>query len=83
MLGHCAPLYTAESPLFTNRFRQNRLRFAYEHRDWTFEEWKRVLWSDESPFELFASTNRQNDRICSRNSDSIQPVIQVEFPANS
>ena len=77
----CAhPYKRPQVPLITYRIGQNHFRFARKHRDWTFEEWKKVLWSDESPFELFALTNRQNDRIRSRNSNPIKPVIQVKFP---
>ncbi|GBN57888.1 hypothetical protein AVEN_26547-1, partial [Araneus ventricosus] len=35
-------------PLLTKRHRQLRLQWAWEHRDWTMDEWKRVVWSDES-----------------------------------
>lgn len=28
---------------------------ATKHRDWIEEHWERVLWNDESKFELFAS----------------------------
>ena len=27
-----------------------RLKFAREHAGWSIEQWKRVVWSDESPF---------------------------------
>ncbi|GBM76409.1 Transposable element Tc1 transposase [Araneus ventricosus] len=37
-------------PLLTKRHRQLRLQWAWEHRDWTMDEWKRVSWSDESRF---------------------------------
>ncbi|GBM37857.1 hypothetical protein AVEN_193376-1 [Araneus ventricosus] len=36
-------------PLLTKR-RQLHLQWAWEHRDWTMDEWKRVAWSDESQF---------------------------------
>ncbi|GBL78762.1 hypothetical protein AVEN_65306-1 [Araneus ventricosus] len=35
-------------PLLTKHHRQLRLRWAWEHRGWTMDEWKRVAWSDES-----------------------------------
>ncbi|GBN00504.1 hypothetical protein AVEN_37290-1 [Araneus ventricosus] len=37
-------------PLLTKRHRQLLLQWAWEHRDWTMDEWKRVAWSDESRF---------------------------------
>ena len=77
------PYKRSKVPQITDRIRENRLGFALEHKDWIFEVWKKVLWSDESPFELFAKPNRQNDRILARNSDSIKPVIQVKFQRKS
>ncbi|GBO42208.1 Transposable element Tc1 transposase [Araneus ventricosus] len=37
-------------PLLTKRHCQLRLQWAREHRDWIMDEWKRVVWSDESRF---------------------------------
>lgn len=34
---------------------KKRLQFAREHKDWTLEQWKKVMWSDESRFPLFKS----------------------------
>ena len=35
-----------------------RFQFAREHKDWTLEQWKKVMWSDESRFTLFQSDGR-------------------------
>ncbi|GBM03518.1 Sialin [Araneus ventricosus] len=35
-------------PLLTKLHRQLRLQWAREHRDWTMDEWKKFVWSDES-----------------------------------
>ena len=40
----------AKKPLLTDRHRKARLAFAHEHKDWTSNQWKSVLWSDESSF---------------------------------
>ena len=37
--------------------KKRRLLFAKEHKDWTKDDWNKVLWTDESKFELFG-TNR-------------------------
>ncbi|GBM96662.1 hypothetical protein AVEN_29480-1 [Araneus ventricosus] len=37
-------------PLLTKRHRQLRLQWARKHRDWAMDEWKKVVWSDESRF---------------------------------
>ena len=68
-------------PRITNRIRENRLLFAKIHQNWTADDWENVLWSDESPSELFASPNPQNDRIWDKNTDRIEPVLKVKFPA--
>ncbi|MBW0515096.1 hypothetical protein O181_054811 [Austropuccinia psidii MF-1] len=31
---------------------QRRLAFAQAHRHWTINEWAKVIWTDESAFEL-------------------------------
>ena len=41
---------------------------------------KRVLWSDESPFELFSLPNRQNDRVWSKSPTKVEPCLRVKFP---
>jgi transposase len=32
-----------------------RLEFAWQHKDWTIEDWKRVIWSDETKINRFCS----------------------------
>ena len=67
-------------PKLTQRMKENRLKFAVSHKEWTLEDWKRVLWSDEAPFQLFSTPNRQNDRVWAQNSNQVEPYIQVKFP---
>ena len=33
--------------------RKKRLKWCIEHKDWTCEQWAKVIWGDESPFVLF------------------------------
>jgi len=49
----------AKKPLLSEKNRAARLEFAMMHRDWTVEDWKKVLWSDESTVELFKSKRRE------------------------
>jgi hypothetical protein len=35
-------------PGLTDRMRAARLAFALEHRDWTLDGWRRVIWTDET-----------------------------------
>ena len=39
------------------------LRLAKEHRHWTEEDWKTVLWTDKSKFEVFGSHRRTFDEM--------------------
>lgn len=38
--------------------KKKRLEWAKFHKDWTTDQWKSVLWSDESKFEVFGSKRR-------------------------
>ena len=35
------------------------MNWAKEHKKWTDEQWKNVLWSDEAIFEIFNPKRRQ------------------------
>lgn len=48
-----------KKPLLSSANKRKRLQFAKEHENWTIEQWKNVLWTDESKFELFGSHRRQ------------------------
>ena len=48
-------------PRLTEKMKMNRLNFAQTHKKWTTEDCKKLMWSDESPFQMFAIPNRQND----------------------
>lgn len=45
-------------PLLRKQNKQKRLNWAQQHKDWTIEQWKRVLWTDESKFEIYGSRRR-------------------------
>ena len=45
-------------PLLKKRHRQDRLKFAKYHENWTVEDWKRVLWSDETKINRIGSDGR-------------------------
>ncbi|GET51079.1 transposable element Tcb1 transposase [Rhizophagus irregularis DAOM 181602=DAOM 197198] len=50
--------YTArKKTLLTKKHKSDRLRWCREKRSWK-EEWKQVVWSDESRFALFESDGR-------------------------
>lgn len=55
-------LVAVKKPLLRPVNRQKRLLFAQKHKDWTMDQWKSVIWSGESKFELFGNKRRQHDR---------------------
>lgn len=48
----------AKKPLLKKAHRQRRLAFAQYHSNWTVEDWKRVLWSDETKINRIGSDGR-------------------------
>ena len=46
-------------PLLTKRHRRLRMDFALAHKDWTVEDWKRVVWSDETKINRLGSDGRK------------------------
>src|SRR4051812_9451121 len=47
-----------KKPLLTKRHRKERLDFALAHLDWTVEDWKTVVWSDETKINRLGSDGR-------------------------
>ncbi|KAF0046089.1 hypothetical protein F2P81_002618 [Scophthalmus maximus] len=47
----------ARKPLLRTGNKQKRLVWAKEHKEWTLDQWKSLLWSDESKFEIFGSNH--------------------------
>ena len=39
-------------PRLTKQMREERYRWCQEHADWTLEDWKNVIWSDETSIVL-------------------------------
>jgi len=68
-----------KKPLLSKNHRKQRLEFAKKHKDWKEEDWARVVWSDESKFQLFGSDGKQycwvkpSDQIDPR---SVQPTVK-------
>ena len=46
-------------PLLSKRHRRERLDFAICHQDWTVEDWKRVVWSDETKINCLGLDGRK------------------------
>lgn len=49
----------AKKPLLRVINKKKRLHWAKTHKHWTVEDWEKVLFTDESKFEIFGSKRRQ------------------------
>lgn len=47
-----------KKPFLRKENMKKRLKWAHEHKNWSLEQWKNVLWTDESKFEIFGSKKR-------------------------
>jgi len=45
----------SKHPLLSAKHRKARLDFAYAHKDWTLDDWKEVIWSDETKINQLGS----------------------------
>ena len=52
------PVVKKKRPLLNPHHRKNRLDFAESHKEWTLEDWKRVIWSDETKINHLGSDGR-------------------------
>ena len=46
-------------PLLFKRHKKNCMDFALAHKDWTLDDWKRVIWSDETKINHLGSDGRK------------------------
>ena len=46
-------------PLLSKCHRREKLDFALSHQDWTVDDWKRVIWSDETKINRIGSDGRK------------------------
>ncbi len=49
----------AKKPLLTDRHKKKRYEFAKKYRHWTFDDWSKVIWSDESKYNVFGSDGKE------------------------
>ena len=43
-------------PLLNSKHAKQRLQWAREHKDWTVEDWAKVVWSNESAIQKDSDT---------------------------
>jgi transposase len=73
----------AQKPLLTKKMKAKRLAFAKKHRNWTEEDWSKVMYSDESTFRCMRATMKRMRRpVGSDRFDSRYTVKTVKYPAS-
>ena len=74
------PFKNRKEPLLTEKQRTARLALATAHRDWTVDDWRNILWTDEYPYEIFHAPNPQNDRVWTDDKAKVPTVKTVKHP---
>lgn len=67
-------------PALTNGMKKARVKFAREKLTWTIDDWKRVVWSDESFMQLYATPNPRCDRVWAKKKKDVNAAPTVKFP---
>ena len=65
-------------PRLTEAQKRKRLAFARDRKNWTILGRRRVLFSNESVFELMHSPNRQNERVWAHSSAEVSAIDIVK-----
>lgn len=50
--GEFNSYWASRKPFISKKNKIKRLAWAREHLDWTLDQWRRVMWTDESPYVL-------------------------------
>ena len=71
----------AKKPHINDRMKEQRLAFAKKHAHWTPTQWKKVMFSDESTFQVFRVGSTKVRRLSSANRyDPRYTVTTVKHP---
>jgi transposase len=72
--GEFKSYWAAKKPFISERNIQRRLEWCIAHQNWTIEQWRRVIWTDESPFILRFCGKR---RVWRRHNERYEPRCTV------
>ena len=73
------PYHQRKTPLLTKKHIRDRLAFCRRTQNWTSEDWKQVVFSDESPFELFHPPNPKNYVVWDQDGSSVEHTGVPKF----
>lgn len=57
--GGLRPILKKKKPMLTPRHRRLRRELAQKYEHWTYDDWKHVIWSDETKINRFGSDGRK------------------------
>ena len=60
LFSHFRARKIIKKPLLEPRHKKARLQFALDHRDWTVDDWRKVIWSDETKINRLGSDGTQH-----------------------
>jgi hypothetical protein len=63
------------TPLITENNAKRPKRWCYDHKTWTSDNWKYIIWSDESSFMFFPTSGRVY--VCRMPKEAYSPECQV------
>ncbi|KAK4326954.1 hypothetical protein Pmani_002557 [Petrolisthes manimaculis] len=67
----------AQKPLLTKKMKKQRVDFCKRHADWTQEDWRRVMFSDESAFKTISRRQKLVRRPSGSDRFDQDPLRQV------
>ena len=67
--GGMTSRWAVKKPFISSKNQTKRLEWAKEHLHWTKEQWRQVLWTDESPFVLRYNGRRRVWRLPGERND--------------
>lgn len=68
-----------KKPRLTEKHKKARLAFAKKYESWTSDDWKNVIWSDESKFNLLTSDGKEyywTNRPAELTEEGISPTLK-------
>ena len=76
----CKAFVQQKIPKITEKQRKDRLKFCMDRRNWSIEDWSKVIFSDESPYELDSNPNHQNYVIWAQSPSEVPNHKKNKFP---
>jgi transposase len=70
--GRVENVWQTKKPFVSNKNQKIRKKWCQERKNWTIDDWKKVLWSDESPFVFRFN---QRERVWKLSDEKFHPSL--------